>query len=91
VSTTASHNSPIERISPTEVDEGDLIFDGSTYLRVLGEPYSVHTGLGLFDEFQMMIRAEVEDTEDGHRSARVWGLDAVLVRHLPPRTDQDHA
>jgi hypothetical protein len=91
VSTTAKSNSRIERISPTEVEAGDLIIDGSTSLRVLSEPYSMHKGLGLFDDFQMMIRAEVEDTEDGHRSARVWGLDTVLVRHLPPRTNHDDA
>jgi hypothetical protein len=91
VSTTANHNSPVDRISPTELEEGDLIVDGSTCLRVIGEPQSMHTGLGLFDEFQMMIRAELEDTDNGRRLTRVWGLDAVLVRRLPSRADEDYS
>jgi hypothetical protein len=86
---TAHHRTATEHISPTELEDGDLIVDGLMSLRVVGEPQSMHSGLGLFDDFQMMIRAEVEDVEDGHRSARVWGLDAVVVRRLPSKADED--
>jgi hypothetical protein len=86
---TAHHRIPTEQISPTELEDGDVVLDGPTFLRVIGEPQSMHSGLGLFDDFQMMIRAEVEDTEAGHRSTRVWGLGAVVVRQQRSKADED--
>jgi hypothetical protein len=84
---TANPKNPTEQVSPTELADGDVVLDGELCLRIIGEPQTMHTGLGLFDEFQLMIRTEVEDSEDGSRSARIWSLDAVLIRRARPEAD----
>jgi hypothetical protein len=82
VQLTADQKALTEEVAPTEVEQGDLVVEGSRVLRVTGEPQTMHSGLGLFDDFRIMIRAEVEDVDNGHYCTRVWGLDAVIVRHV---------
>ncbi len=86
---TANDRIPTERVAPTEIEEGDLIIDGSMLLRVVSEPHTMHSGLGLFDDFRVLIRVEVEDLEDGQLSARCWELDEVLIRCLRSKADED--
>jgi hypothetical protein len=78
---TAPRKISTEPISPTELEDGDLILDGSLSL-VIGEPQTMHTGLGPFDDFQLLIRTELENVADGQRCTRVWALDAVINRQL---------
>lgn len=87
--TTAHDRISTKRVAPTEIEAGDLVLDGSTLLLVVNDPQTMHSGLGLFDDFRVMIRAEVEDLEDGQLSARCWDLDEVLIRCLRTRADED--
>jgi hypothetical protein len=80
MSTTASRKFPTESVSPTELEANDLILDGGAYLRVVGDPQTMHTGLGPFDDFQLLIRTELENIEDGQRSSRAWPLDVMVTR-----------
>jgi hypothetical protein len=80
MSMTAPRKISTESVSPTELEGDDLIIDGATLLRVVGEPQTIHTGLGPFDDFQLLIRTELENVEDGLLSSRAWPLDAVVTR-----------
>jgi len=82
---TAPRKISTETVSPTELEPDDLILDGATLLRVVGEPQTMHTGLGPFDDFQLLIRTELESVEGGHRFSRAWSLDAVITRQLQPK------
>ena len=87
--TTAHDTIPTERVAPTEIEQGDLVVEGGMLLRVVSEPHTVHSGLGLFDDFRVMIRADVENLEDGRLSRRSWELDEVLIRCRRTRADED--
>lgn len=80
---------PTERAAPTEIEDGDLLIEGSRLLRVVSEPQTMHLGLGLFDDFRVMIRADVQDLEDGRIEARRWKLDEVLIRCSQAEADDD--
>jgi len=80
MSMTAPRKISTESVTPTELEPDDLILDGTALLRVVGEPQTMHTGLGPFDDFQLLIRTELENVDDGQRSSRAWPLDAVITR-----------
>jgi hypothetical protein len=86
---TSQDRIPTERVAPTEIKEGDLIIEGSMLLRVVSEPQTMHLGLGLFDDFRVMIRADVQDLEDGRLSARRWELEEELIRCSRTEADDD--
>ena len=80
MSMTAPRKISTESVSPTKLEADDLILDGATLLRVVGEPQTIHTGLGPFDDFQLLIRTQLENVEDGLLSSRAWPLNAVVTR-----------
>ncbi len=87
MSMTAPRKTATESVSPTELEANDVIVDGALSLRIVGEPQTMHTGLGPFDDFQLLIRTELENLEDGHRSSRAWPLDAVITRRSQPKPE----
>lgn len=71
----------IERVSPGELAPGDLVLVESEPARVLEEPMAMHRGLGLFDEFQMLVGVRLQRRDPARLELRVWAPDArVPVR-----------
>jgi hypothetical protein len=61
--------------------EGDIIRVGSEWMLVADEPLTMHRGLGLFDDFALLIEVEVRDADGiGPRRRLVLPADrGVLV------------
>ena len=50
-----------QRLLPAELQPGDLVYVGDEAPRfVLDEPLAVHRGLGIFDEFRLLVGTRLQ-------------------------------
>ena len=62
---------PLAEIAPSELLPGDVILVGSdTWARVLEEAMTMHRGLGMFDDFQLLVGARIELPD--HSGSQLW-------------------
>jgi hypothetical protein len=68
-------------LSPSELLPDDLVLVNANWARVIDEAMTMHRGLGMFDDFQLLVGARIEFA--GQPGARVWTwkpADRVQVR-----------
>ena len=74
-------------LAPSELLPGDLVLINTTWARVLDEAMTMHRGLGMFDDFQLLVGARIEFV--GKLGSRTWmwrPTDRVQVRRATERT-----
>jgi hypothetical protein len=70
-------------LAPSELLPGDLVRVHAAWARVLDEPMTVHRGLGIFDDLQILVGASIEFI--GHPGSELWTWDPndrVPVRRI---------
>lgn len=73
-------------LAPFEIVPGDLVLVRGTWARVLGEPMTMHRGLGPFDDFQILVGAQIEFLHRASSELWVWDpTDRVPVRRMGKR------
>lgn len=79
----------LAELAPSELLPGDVILVRCAWARVLEEAMTMHRGLGMFDEFQILVGTRIEFLDHPGPQLWSWGADDhVLVRRAgdPPRT-----
>ena len=66
------------KLSPGDLQPGDLVLLDGQRVRVLTEPLTSHRGLGVFDEFRIMLGVQIEVPGTSKAAFHKWELDARL-------------
>ena len=68
-------------LSPSELRPGDLVQVDATWVCVIDEAMTMHRGMGIFDDFELLVGARVKPVDSETSTLRTWQpTDRVLVR-----------
>lgn len=68
-------------LSPSELRPGDLVQVDVTWVYVIDEAMTMHRGMGIFDDFELLVGARVRPVDSETSTLRTWQpTDQVLVR-----------
>lgn len=68
-------------LAPAELLPGDLVLVNATWARVVDEPMTMHRGLGMFDDFQLLVGTRIEFVGESVSQTWTWQpTDRVQVR-----------
>jgi hypothetical protein len=73
-------------LAPSELMPGDLVLVNEAWARVLDEAMTMHRGMGMFDEFQLLVGTRIEFVGKSGEQAWTWRrTDRVQVRRMAER------
>lgn len=82
----APYDTPLIEVAPSEILPDDLVLVSGTWARVVGEAMTMHRGLGMFDDFEILVGAQVEFLGQAGSKLCAWKPgDLVPVRRLLQR------
>lgn len=81
----------VHELRAVDVTRDDVIYHEDRWLRVLDDPETVHQGLGLFDEFRLLVGIRcVDETRPSGREYVFLDPNQRVIARRGEERDGDH-